>query len=650
MSDVGCASSYGGSNFSGQLSEDGLAMAESPPPTPPPEEEEAIDAGALSEALASNPYTTAEDSPSSPLQIKKEQVKLSIIPTSNEAVVLTDDGVLDTPSVAPQADPQLDILPVITPDDFNELPRTFSSIGRPVWSNQREMILVLMGYAIGIGNLWRFPYLVGRYGGGAFLLPYLLSLLIIGAPLFLMELLLGQKMQRGAVETFRRMHRSLMGIGFSSVLMVGIVLIYYNILLAWAIYYISQSVYNPLPWVDDPQGYFENHVLNRTEHITSPGAWELQWHLVICLAIVYCVLFLGTWKGIKSGGKMAYVTVTLPILLIVVLLLRVVFLPGAGKGVLFYITPRISALKDPSIWAIACGQILFSLSPCCGAAISLASYSKRDNMHNVNLIISTTNSGFSVMGGFVVFSVVGYMAQIEGATVEEIAKSGPELAFVVFPKALSTMPYPQLFSVIFFVMLFLLGVDSSLAWIETVATVIADYLRSRGKKVPTFTVAVSINLSLFLLGMALCTRGGSWWLDILDHYCPTYVLLGVAIVEPVVVHFFHGFTSLDAHLVGLTTRHIPKFLLIGMKISPVIAVVLVAVLLEKDIVKPFGDHPWWAQLIGWISAFGPLMLMPGVALWWWFFKREKAAVSVGDEAGAPQHAARPSRTTEYSEM
>jgi len=517
---------------------------------------------------------------------------------------------------------------------------------RPQHSSLLDSIIVLMGYAIGIGNLWRFPYLVGKHGGAVFLIPYLLFLIFVASPAYLLEMILGQKFQLGAVGTYRALHPAGAGLGYASVTMVGLVLGYYNILLVWTLHYVFDSFQSPLPWAEGANAtapnvtcpapalnasnatlpnpldfspsalYFESVVQQKVPFLDSPHTGDVPGYLLFLMVVLYIILYVSLAGGIHSTGKVAYVTVGAPIVLIVILFFRVIFLPGAGAGIAYYVIPRFGALLHVETWSIALGQILFSLSPGMGTALAMASYNKQTtNVYRINLLVSACNSGFSLFGGFVIFSVVGYLADKYCLPVEEVAKSGPKLAFVVFAEAVTLLPAPQLWAILFFLMLFTLGLDSTYAWMEAINAVLRDICGRLG--IPPYNPLLTFftTVCAFIWGLLFITRGGNYWLDIVDHYCGTCFLLLMVCLEVSFVWYFYGFKQLAVDLEQMTGVQLPKFYLWTWPVIPFITGALFLSMLIKDFVVPYGPapdgYPWFGLLVGWVSFLIPLGIVLG---------------------------------------
>ena len=342
---------------------------------------------------------------------------------------------------------------------------------RERWSSKLIFMFAAIGSAVGLGNVWRFPYLAGKYGGGAFLIPYILMLLILGIPLLIMEFAIGQRMQLGAIGSFRKIQHKLSGIGLGGVLCGFVVVSYYAVVMAWSLIYFIHSF--TLKWGSNTKEFFFQKVLHLSKGVGEIGYISVG--IVFALVIVWVLVYFSVWKGVKSVGKVVIVTMPLPVILLIILLIRGITLPGAMTGVIFYLKPNFSALLDIEVWGAAMSQIFFTLSLAFGIMIAYASYQhEKSDIAKSAIITSLVNAGISIIAGFAVFATLGYMATQSGTDIKELAASGPSLAFIVFPKALSLIPWAPLFSVLFFVMLITLAIDSAFSLVEAASTVIHD--------------------------------------------------------------------------------------------------------------------------------------------------------------------------------
>ena len=226
---------------------------------------------------------------------------------------------------------------------------------RETFGKRMEFILTTVGYAVGLGNVWRFPYLCYENGGGTFLVPYVLSLIFLGVPVFLLELAVGQLFRRGAYGSLCYIDTRLRWIGYLSMVVCVTVGLYYNVVIAWSIYYFFWCFRTDLEWasadptklVENAEKFFQTQALDR-----STGYYDVNrfnWGMVGCLFLAWVVIFLCIRKGIKSSGKVVYVTATVPYVLLLVLFFRGITLEGAGEGIRFYLTPDLYVLYPRAV-------------------------------------------------------------------------------------------------------------------------------------------------------------------------------------------------------------------------------------------------------------------------------------------------------------
>ncbi|KAI5635415.1 sodium:neurotransmitter symporter family domain-containing protein [Phthorimaea operculella] len=354
------------------------------------------------------------------------------------------------------------------------------------WGSQLEYLLSCLGYAVGIGNIWRFPYLCYRNGGGAFLIPYFLTMFICGIPLVYLETTLGQFASAGCISVFN-INPLFKGAGYAVVILNIISVIYFASIMSYPILYIYHSFSSPLPWqscgnywntdkcteitgnssffnsngtITTPEDeFFHRRLLHMSEGIHEIGG--IVWPVFYCNVICWILVYLCICNGVKSVGKIVYFTVLFPYFVLAILFVRGVTLPGAWEGIKFYILPDWGQLKNTKVWADAATQLFYSLGPGWGGLVSMASFNQFHFNHlKSSVIIPFVNSGTSIWAGFVVFSVLGFAADRAGVAVGEVATAGPGLAFVTYPAAVAMMPAPNFWAIVFFVMLFFLGIDS----------------------------------------------------------------------------------------------------------------------------------------------------------------------------------------------
>uniref|UniRef100_A0A6Q2XRH2 Transporter n=1 Tax=Esox lucius TaxID=8010 RepID=A0A6Q2XRH2_ESOLU len=481
--------------------------------------------------------------------------------------------------------------------------------GKPVqrekWNSKLDFILSVAGGFVGLGNVWRFPYLCYKNGGGAFLIPYFIFLFGGGLPVFFLEVALGQYTSEGGITCWEKLCPIFTGIGYASIVIVSLLNIYYIVILAWGLYYLFQCFQPELPWARCKNSWNTDRCVEDTirknktlmlaaniTNFTSPVTefWdisrgideigEVKWDLALCLLGVWIICFFCIWKGVKSTGKVVYVTATFPFVMLIILLIRGVTLPGAAEGIKFYLYPDLQRLKDPEVWIDAGTQIFFSYAICLGAMTSLGSYNKyKYNCYRDCLLLGGLNSGTSFVSGFAIFSVLGFMAQEQGVDIADVAESGPGLAFIAYPKAVSMMPLPTFWAILFFIMLLLLGLDSQVS-------------------------------SLI---------GGMYVFQLFDYYAASGVcLLWVAFFECVAVAWVYGVDNFyDAIEDMIGYRPNPWMKWSWSVITPFLCVGCFVFSLVKY--KPLTynkvyEYPDWSIGVGWTLALASMICIPMVVV------------------------------------
>lgn len=233
----------------------------------------------------------------------------------------------------------------------------------------------------------------------------------------------------------------------------------------------------------------------------------------------WLITFFSVAFGKNILSNITYVTVTLPVVLMLVLVIVSATQEGAREGIEFYIGKFDgSELTKLSVWATALGQILFSLSPGFGTAITYSSFvSEKEDVYKAGMIVCVANSAFSLIAGFAIFAIVGHLAWEEGVSVEEVAtRGGTGLAFITIAEGMSFFGsgIENVMSVLFYVMLLTLGLDSSYAWTETIVSSVEETLVSRGKNYRTWQVTLVLCIIMFLFGLVFTTRMGNEILDV----------------------------------------------------------------------------------------------------------------------------------------
>ncbi|XP_037787421.1 sodium-dependent neutral amino acid transporter SLC6A17-like [Penaeus monodon] len=303
---------------------------------------------------------------------------------------------------------------------------------RESWDSKWQYLLAVIGYAVGLGSVWRFPYLCQKNGGGAFLFPYLIMLAVEGIPIFYLELAVGQRLRKGAIGVWNQVSPYCGGIGVASAFVSFNVALYYNTIIAWCLYYLAGSFRSPLPWSDCPKKYYENgsYTVVRECAKSSPTEYfwyretleispdinhpeKFNWKIAICLLIAWLLTYLCMAKGIASSGKVVYVTATFPYLVLVIFFVRGITLRGMEDGLKHLFTPDWEKLLDPTVWLEAGTQIFFSLGLAFGGLIAFSSYNPvHNNCFRDAVVCGLINCTTAIFAAIVVFSVLGFKANI----------------------------------------------------------------------------------------------------------------------------------------------------------------------------------------------------------------------------------------------
>ncbi|RLU27541.1 hypothetical protein DMN91_001345 [Ooceraea biroi] len=547
---------------------------------------------------------------------------------------------------------------------------------RETWSGKLDFLLSVIGFAVDLANVWRFPYLCYKNGGGAFLVPYCIMLVIGGIPLFYMELALGQFNKRGAITCWGRLVPLLKGIGYAVVLIAFYVDFYYNVIIAWSLRYFFASFSTMLPWTtcdnawntplcrefdanvsyafedtvanemnenfgnitrfldqgsNVAQNIADNHTLytsaaheyfNRAilELHESKGLHDLgaiKWDIALCLLVVYLVCYFSLWKGISTSGKVVWFTALFPYAVLLILLIRGITLPGSTEGIRYYLSPNFTVITKAEVWVDAATQVFFSLGPGFGVLLAYASYNKyHNNVYKDALLTSVINSATSFIAGFVIFSVLGYMARASGKSIQDVATEGPGLVFIVYPAAIATMPGSMFWALIFFMMLLTLGLDSSFGGSEAIITALSDEFPLIGNNREIF-VACLFTL-YFLVGLASCSQGGFYFFHLLDRYAAGYSMLIAVLAETIAVSWIYGtdrfcddIKDMIGFRPGIYWRVCWKF------VAPLFLMFIIVYGLIGYEPLSYEDYvyPVWANILGWLIACSSVIMIPSIAIY-----------------------------------
>lgn len=520
---------------------------------------------------------------------------------------------------------------------------------RALWTGKLDFLMSCIGFAVGLGNVWRFPYLCYKNGGGAFLVPYFICMVTGSIPVFFLEISLGQYMQQGGISVWN-LCPIFKGIGIGTTVVCFLCNTYYIVVLAWALYYFCISFTSQLPWATCNNEWNSvrcfspfNDTVNSSSTIASPAKpvdpveefWyykvhdisggvdepgQIRWQLALCLLAVWIICYFCIFKGVKITGKVVYFTATFPYIVLTILLIRGVTLAGAGKGILYYLSPKWSKLREPQVWIDAGTQIFYSYGLALGAQTALGSYNPfHHNCYKDCIIIACVNSCTSLFAGFVVFSVLGFMSHEQGVPIDDVAESGPGLAFIAYPKAITQMPVAPFWSVLFFFMIMLVGLDSQFVGVEGFVTAVVDVFPKqlyRKNRREIFIAVVS--LVSFILGLSMVTNGGLYVFYLWDYYAVSgMTMLWFCLFECIAIGWAYGasrFYSNIALMVGFTINPWLKICWVILTPAVTMAIFVFNIVRYKPLYLSnsifYYEYPLWAQAIGWTMGLVSMVQIP----------------------------------------
>ncbi|CAH8558884.1 unnamed protein product [Schistosoma rodhaini] len=528
---------------------------------------------------------------------------------------------------------------------------------RDKWNKKMDFLLSIIGFAVDLANVWRFPYLCYKNGGGAFLIPYGLMLIFGGIPLFYMELALGQFIRKGAITSWGRVCPLLKGVGYSVVLVAFYTDWFYNMIIAWSLYYFGVSFTFNLPWMScnnawntencidfhltkndsvfqwknfslrnnssimgnitfPVEEFFSNQVLGRTKDTNVENPGKIQWQILLCFVAVMVICYFSLWKGIHTSGKVVWFTALFPYVVLIIFLFRGITLPGSTNGIYHYIWPNITKLKSAEPWVDAATQVFFSLGPGFGVLMAYASYNEfHNNVYRDALVVASINSLTSLLSGFVVFTLLGYMAYRRNVLVLDVIKDDPVLVFSVYPEALSTLPGSTFLSICFFLMLLTLGLDSSFGGSEAVITALSDEYPLLANHRELFV----LGLFTFYIGIGALesTQGGIYWFHLFERTCVEYPILLAVLCETVCIAWIYGVDRFRQNIKQMLGFQPGIFWKICWKfIAPLFILFNITYGLSNYQPLQLGDYtyPLWANILGGIFSGSAILTIPIVAI------------------------------------
>lgn len=469
---------------------------------------------------------------------------------------------------------------------------------RDQWGTKLGFILAAMGSAIGLGNIWRYPYVVYENGGGAFLIPYFVALATAGLPILILEYSLGHRFRQGAPATFHSISERWEWLGWWMAAISFVICTYYVVILGWCLSFIYFSFGQQ--WGEDTGAFFIGDYLATSDGAAPSGFWDiggLQWKVLIPVVLAWVLVYWLMQRGVSRGIEMAS-RILLPTLIVMLILIviRAITLEGSTGGLNVLFTPDFGALSDPGVWVAAYGQVFFSLSIAFSIMIAYSSYlPRRTDLSNTGLIVGLSNAGFEFLAAIGVFAALGFLAAQTDVAVTDVAQSGVVLAFIVFPQVISTLPgLNTFFGILFFGCLFFAGLTSMVSILECVVAAVREKFDMSRKAAVNWICGAAAVISLIYV-----TKGGLFYLDTIDHFVNAYGLVVAGLLEVVLVVWIAR--QLDAqrdHLNAISYIKMgPWWTLSLTVITPILLTFMVVWSLWQEIKANYESYPTSGLLI-----------------------------------------------------
>ena len=401
---------------------------------------------------------------------------------------------------------------------------------RESWSARSGFIIAAIGSAVGLGNIWRFPYVAYENGGGAFLIPYLIAIFAAGLPLLFLDYAVGHKYRKAPPTAYKKLMNS-EALGWWQVMVTLLIGIYYASVLSWAGSYMFYSIGQQ--WGTDTEKFFFTSYLQNGEGLAFGFVPTLFIGLVIVWAVVMFILYGGVKKGVELSNK---IFMPLLVILFSILVVQALRLPGAVDGLNAFFTPNWEAMANYKVWLAAFGHIFFSLSVGFGIMLTYSSYLKRKtNLTGSGLVVALANSSFEILAGIGIFAALGFMAYSAGSSVDEVVSGGIGLAFIAFPKIISSLGAGgDLFGFLFFASLTVAGVTSMVSILQVPIAAFQDKLGWSRKRAVTIIAGGSAIVSTLLFS----THSAITFVDIIDYFANNIGIVGGGLLSIILVTWF----------------------------------------------------------------------------------------------------------------
>ena len=474
---------------------------------------------------------------------------------------------------------------------------------REVWSSRSTFILAAIGSAVGLGNAWRFPGLAAKYGGGSFILIYLIAMVVLGIPLLMMEIAVGRKMRQGAPGSLRGINKKLEPIGWAATSNAFVVVTYYSAILAWVIIMVGGSFkFSGLTGNPEAASKVFPELIQTT--------WQIEGTTIpmVCLigiVVSWTLIYLCIRNGAKSVDKVIKYIVFIPVVLLALMAIKGLTMNGAMEGLHKLFVPDLSALYNVHLWIDAVGQVFFSMSIMMCVMFAYGSFLPRDSNVAVDaMIIGFADMAVSLLSGIVLFTTMSGAGMLDNMTTNGIAT-----AFVIYPQTIVSLTkigwVNSIFGIFFYLTLVTLAIDSAFSIVQGVSTAISDKFKVSSKKTIQYVCLVA-----FVFSLIFVTRAGLAWLDIVDNWTNQYNLILIGFFECIAIGWFFN----PERVRNEVNKNASKFKVPAWwfnnsikYFSPTLLIVLfiwniATLFIETNGV--YGGFPVWASILGgWLVSF-----------------------------------------------
>ena len=422
---------------------------------------------------------------------------------------------------------------------------------RSEWNSNLTFILAMVGSAVGLGNIWRFPNVLYSNGGASFIIPYIVSLFLLGISFVLVEYAVGFKFKTSLAKILYKIHKKLEPVAWMVLTIVFLITTYYICVVGWDLIYMILSFTKA--WGANTDLYFAQNVLHATDSIN--GIFKIVPNILISVIVIWLIVWAIIKTNLNDGsGKASRILLPILCLIVVIFVIYSVTLPGAYIGYSQLFHPDWSALTNSDVWLAAFGQIVFSLSLGMAIALTYASYLPEGSKLVDNaLIVAFSNSGFEVFNSIGMFSVLGFMAMTSGIAFNDLVTEGTGLAFVVFPQAFNVMEAGSILGPLFFLCILFAGITSAIALLEGICYSISEKFDFSREKSATIVCIVG-----GLISIIFTTTSGSYILEIFDAFLNNFALLFAVLLECIIFGWVYDFDELINTLNKDSRIHVGK--------------------------------------------------------------------------------------------